>query len=532
MKKRLKGFLALTLIAALLSGCAGTDETSMQFNLSNDMPSTLTHDANREASFDANLYFVSADRRNLSVETRSIACSGSMSRAEAALRAMEDGPVNSALLASVPETLSFSGIELSQDACNVYFRGSASDSTEWLILRAAVAATVYAAEGISTVNMFCNGTVPGYAGRPLGALAPITVALGNYVTDLQRRYEPILQEPTEAGGRESNIVTLYFANMGNDFLIARNRKVAYDLSLGKADIVKLLLDELLQGDTGTKGLEPVLPADLQLARDPNIVYLNDLRQTPAPTETADKTPKDGPDASPTPEGSTVQQDRDESCVIELAFAEPAMEYDKNMMCGAITLMLTGYLPKVAGVKISIMETADNGVQSLRNLSENDYFVRGDFTDRIGCGIYLAFPDAESAVLDRVQRIVASASVYDPDARLLELFQGPADPGLMHPEFSSDVLDVYIKDDLAVVNWRAGFSQKLGELAQTQQTDAANGEQEKLFIFGVINTLTEIPGVERVWMLEDGKKIDDLVGELYLGNALLRNPGILINVSTP
>jgi len=529
MKKHLRELLALTLTAALLSGCAGTGETDMQLVLSNNMPSTLTRDTNREASFDANLYFISEDGRNLSAETRSIALSGGMSRAEAALRAMEDGPLSGVLYASIPETLRFSAIELSQDACNVYYTGSVEDNREWLILRAAVAATVYAAEGISAVNVFLNGMVPGYAGRPLGSLAPITGALDTYLSELKQRYELMPQEPTEAGGRESNIATLYFANMSNDFLIARNRKVAYDLSLGKADIVKLLLDELRQGDTGTESLEPVLPADLQFAEDPNIVYLNDPELTPKPTQMSDNESRDGTDASPMPEQPAVEKDRDEPCIIELTFMEPAMEYDPNMMCGAITLMLTGYLPNVTGVKISIIETADNGMELLKNLSENDCFVRGDFTDRIGYGIYLAYPDAESAVLDRVQHIVASASVYDPDARLLELFKGPADPGLMHPKFN--VLDVYIVDDLAVVNWEAGFAQKLGELAQTQQTDAANGEQGKLFIFGVINTLTEIPGVERVWMLEDGQKIRS-VEDLYLGNALLRNPGILINVDTP
>jgi hypothetical protein len=529
IKKHLKGLLALTLTAALLSGCTGTGETDMKLTLSNNMPPTLTRDANCESNFDASLYFVSEDELNLSIETRSIALSGGMSRAEAALRAMEDGPVSGVLNASIPQTLNFSGIELSQDACNVYFTGSVADNKEWLILRAAVAATVYAAEGISAVNVFLNGMVPGYAGRPLGALAPITGALDTYLSELELRYEP--QDTTEAGGRESNTATLYFANMGNDFLIARNRKVAYDLSLGKADIVKLLLDELRQGDTGTESLEPVLPADLQLAWDPSIVYSSDPEPTPSPTQTPDKTLLEDPDVSPMPEEPVIDKDRDEPCVIELAFMEPEMEYDPNMMCGAITLMLTGYLPKVTGVKISIVKTADNST-SIQNLSENYYFVRGDFTDRIGFGIYLAYPDAESAVLDRVQRIVASASVYDPDARLFELFQGPADPGIIYPLYTaSDVLDVYIKDNLAVVNWGAGFAEKLGQLAQTQQTDAANGEQEKLFIFSVINTLTEIPGVERVWMLENGKKIES-VDKLYLGNPLLRNPGILINVTTP
>jgi hypothetical protein len=533
MKKHFKTHLALVLIAALLSGCTGTNETDLKLTLSNKMPSALTRDLNREASFNAKLYFVSEDERNLSPETRSIALSGSMSRAEAALRAMEDGPVSGVLLASVSETLCFSGIELSQDACNVYYTGSVADNKDWLILRAAVAATVYEAEGINAVNVFLNGIVPGYAGRPLGSLSPIPGALDTYLSELKQRYELMPQEITEAGGRESNIATLYFANMGNDFLIARNRKVAYDLSLSNADIVRLLLDELRQGDTGTESLEPVLPADLQLAQDPNIIYFNDPGLTPTPTQTPDSTTADDPEASPMPEEIVVKKDRDEPCVIELTFTEPAMEYDPNMMSGAITLMLTGYLPKVKGVKISIIKTADNGRKAAHNLSENEYFVRSDFADRIGFGIYLAFPDAESSVLDRVQRIVASASVYDPDARLFELFQGPADPGLMHPkEFTaSDVLDVYIVDNLAVVNWKAGFAQKLEQLAQTQQTDTIHGDPEKLFIFGIVNTLTEIPGVERVWMLEDGQKIR-AVADLYLGNALLRNPGILIDVATP
>ncbi|MCE5235530.1 MAG: GerMN domain-containing protein [Clostridiaceae bacterium] len=526
----LRKLLALALAAALLSGCMNTGEVSGELTLSTDMPPVLSQDENRESSFEARLYFVSEDGRNLSAETREIGCNGSMSRAEAAIRAMEDGPVSEALHRSIPQTLRFTGIELSRDACNVYFNGMFQEIREWLILRAAVSATVYAAESISAVNIYLNGTEPGYEGRPLGALAPLSGALDTYLSDLKQQYEVLPQEHTEAGSLATNTATFYFANIDDTLLIARTRKVAYDLSVGKAGIVKLLLGELLQGDAGSKGLEPVLPADLQLAEDPAIVYLNDLGQSAQPQPSA--TPTGGAEEPPLPGEPTVTpQDRDEPCIIELVFQPPAMEYDEGMMCGAITLMLTGYLPKVRGVKISIAETDADGVTAERSLSQNEYFTRAEFTGRIGHGIYLAFPDAESAVLDRVKRMVASASVYDPDARLAELFKGPADPAVMHPLFSaSDVLDVYIINDLAVVNWRAGFTEKLAELSEMGNTDAAGGNQMKLFIFGVINTLTEIPGVERVWMLEDGKKLES-VNELYLGNALLRNPGILISVST-
>ena len=531
-KTNCKRLFALVLAAALLSGCTRKNEVSGQLTLSEGMPSALSRDANRESSFEAKLYFVSEDGRNLSAETRTINCDGSMSRAEAAIRAMQEGPVSDALQDSVPYSVRFSGIDLSTDACNVYFTGEFDEIDEirdWLTLRAAVSSTIYAAENIGTVNVYLNGTVPGYQGKALGALAPIAGALDTYLSDLRQRYEVFAQAQTEPGARETNIVTLYFANTDDTLLIARNRKIPYDLALGKAGIVKVLLSELLQGDIGAHGLEPVLPADLQLAQEPSVVYLSDLQKEATFSAASETEPSVS--LSPDPNAQeTLAQDRNEPCIIELVLQQPTMEYNEQMMCGAITLMLTGYLPKVAGVKISMTETSQSGIQAVRNLSEGDYFTRDDFSGLIGRGIYLAYPDAEGAVLDRVERVVASASVYDPDARLFELFKGPADPGVMHALFSEqDVKDVYIVGDLAVVNWNAGFAEKLKKIAETEQMYVAGGGQEVLFVFGVINTLTEIPGVERVWMLEDGQKLG-MVENLYLGNALLRNPGILINVT--
>ncbi len=531
-KSNCKRLFALVLATALLSGCTKKSEVPGQLILSEGIPPALSRDENRESSFEAKLYFVSEDGRNLSAETRTVNCDGSMSRAEAAIRAMQDGPVSDALQDSVPHSVQFSHLDLSTDACNVYFTGEFEETDEireWLTLRAAVSATVYAAENIGTVNVYLNGMVPGYQGKALGALAPIQGALDTYLSDLKQRYEVLAQEQTEAGARESNTITLYFANMDDTLLIARNRKIPYDLALGKAGIVKALISELLQGDIGTKGLEPVLPADLELAQEPSVVYLSDLQKEAAFSASSETEPQGSPSPDPNVQEPLVQ-DRDEPCIIELVLVPPTMEYNEQMMCGAITLMLTGYLPKVVGVKISIVETSQSGVETLRNLSEGDYFTREEFSGLIGRSVYLAYPDAEGAVLDRVERVVASASVYDPDARLAELFKGPADPGVMYALFSEqNIKDVYIVGDLAVVNWNAGFTEKLKKLAETEQMYTAGGSQEVLFVFGVINTLTEIPGVERVWMLEDGQKLG-MVENLYLGNALLRNPGILINVT--
>ena len=138
MKIHYKRLFALVLAAAFFSGCANKNEVSGQLSLSKGMPPALSRDANRESAFEAKLYFVSEDGRNLSVETRTVNCDGDMSRAEAAIRAMQEGPVSDVLKGSIPRGIQYSGIDLSRDACNVYFTGEFKEIREWLTLRAAV----------------------------------------------------------------------------------------------------------------------------------------------------------------------------------------------------------------------------------------------------------------------------------------------------------------------------------------------------------------------------------------------------------
>ena len=51
-------------------------------------------------------------------------------------------------------------------------------------------------------------------------------------------------------------------------------------------------------------------------------------------------------------------------------------------------------------------------------------------------------------------------------------------------------------------------------------------RETLFIYGVVNTLTDMPMISSVWMLENGEKIAQ-VNNIYLGGALVRNPGLIV-----
>ena len=100
--------------------------------------------------------------------------------------------------------------------------------------------------------------------------------------------------------------------------------------------------------------------------------------------------------------------------------------------------------------------------------------------------------------------------------------------MLYPLFTADdIQSVYVIGDLAVLNWQRGFAEKLTALMEAEDFNLPKERRERLFIYSVVNAISEIPGIQRVWMLEDGKKLG-AVKDIYLGNALMRNPGIMID----
>lgn len=520
--KRLRAIIALAMVM-LLCACSIQTQYNEDLPLSTAMPPEPA--ANQDAPFEAALYFIAADGRNLAVEYRTVEREEGTSYAYSALQELMKGPQSTALTPSIPEGLMLDAVELSTDACNVYFTGTfPAIIQQWLVARIAVAATVKAAEGIGSVNVYFNQMEPGYAGRPLGALLPVQDALDVYLNNLRQEYEVLSQTPEgEAGSYETRLATLYFADSNVEWLLCSNREVYYSRSERMGAIAKTLVDELLKGATGDSELEPVLPAELTLAQMPRIYY-------PDTGEYDDQAAAAGNDTNEPvlsqfttgifQAGAGIEN---RECIIELVFNELEQEYNEDIMCGALVLTLTGFIPNVKGVKISFVK--EDG--TLDTLGNGAYFKRSDFTHLIGHTIKLAFPESDGLALNSVARVVGQSKVYDPYARLCELFEGPADPGVLYPLFiCDDIESVYAADDLIVINWRAGFSEKLKNMVNSEAFAVPKSCRERLFIFSVVNTLTELPGINRVWMLEDGKKLNTPVS-LYLGNPLLRNPGLII-----
>ena len=172
-----------------------------QLPQSTALPPPTLSDEPRSAHLE--LYFLMADSR-LGAEQREITWKTGTSRAKAAVEALCAGPNNPSFNPVVPSSLRLVDVELSGGICTVDFSGTLSNDRELLIMRAAIAATVFANEGSLYTDVLINGVQPGYKGRPLGIQKPVEIPLDSYISALEKEYQAYEQEELpEAGAFET-----------------------------------------------------------------------------------------------------------------------------------------------------------------------------------------------------------------------------------------------------------------------------------------------------------------------------------------
>jgi len=396
------------------------------------------------------------------------------------------------------------------------------DDETWLKLRASVAASLMATETIKTVNIRFFEMERGYYGYPLGgAEAPKDLSL--HVRSTKSTYASYLAfgagiEIDEDTEYLTETVTLYFPVSGEDELLAaRGVEITYPERITKSELTEVLIEALAAGDP-EKEYDAPLPESFALACPPAVTYSGY-------TETG-------------------EPDENSTCTIEIVIEPIEEEYDPTALCSVLTLTVAGFIPNVTGVRVSVGEMTeiesetvpDSETQAEETLPQTELhivetlggktFTCSDFSGKIGDIVYVYFPNADGNVLFSVLRLIPHAKVNDPLTRLEELFSDSAGPGIPYSVFTAaDIDSIYVVDGIAVINWKAGFSEKMRVYLDKDHAIAAE-RRESMLIYGIVNTLTDIPEVSSVWMLENGQKLG-AIENIYLGNKLVRNPGLIV-----
>ncbi len=522
MKRRIIALiLALAICLSLLSGCMSDAGYTPALELSQNEPPKQGEGTLGSGEFEASLYFVNEDGTRLVCEKRTISCGEGESMALCTVEALLEGPETPTYQRSVPSRLSLEKIEQSMNICNVYLDGGfPGDESEWLTARFAIAATLSDTLGIEAINLLYNNKEQGYNSHALGEARYSGESLDGYLEEMAEQYPSYSGEIMQY---VNQYITLYFTNKDCTLIAAHSTEFAVSPSASVTDVVAMLTEKLAAGVLGDSSLEPVLPADFSLAEEPKIgIYGMEDYNTATTAEPQNETSTedqngDEPSASPTPAQALPLY---APKVIYLTIREPGSEYSERLLCASLTLTLTGYLPGMSGIVLYVQREDGTRVQLM---SEYDYLTRDLFSDMLGTSVPADCPDESGTLLTRQSEIVPSADADDLTKRVLTLIDAQGSSGLgFAPLSKEDVERVYLSDGIAVIEWKEGTGEKLKAALEGEE----NADRlEMLIIYSFVNTLTEIPYIKKVWMSEGGQKMG-LINNIYLGNALLRSPGLM------
>lgn len=522
MRRCIALILALAVCMGIFSACINEDSYPPALELSSDVPPRQGEETLAQGEFEATLYYINEDGTRLAGEKRTVRCEEGESMALCTMRALMDGPQSQSLERSVPYKLKLDKIEKSMGICNVYLSGGfPGRESDWLIARLAIAATLSDTLGIQAVNVLYNGKEQGYNSNAIGEARYLGQSLDKYAEDMAEKY------PDRSKGSMSEVVkyidqyvTMYFTNAERTLIAAHSVQLSVSSEASVTDLVTILTGKLAAGISGEDALEPVLPADFTLAREPRIGVAGMEEDEPKETDAADSGSKKNPTPTPSPSSLPLFAPK----VIYITIKQPKNDYDERLMCAALTLTLTGYLPGISGIVLYV--EAEDGTRTKLN-EDVDYLTRDMYTDMLGTSVSVDYPDENGSMLKRENKIVPSSDEYDLTKRVLTLIDAQGSSGLgFAPLSRDDVERVYLADGIAVIEWKEGFTDKLKEALGYESAESAD-RLEMLIIYSFVNTLTELPYIKKVWMSEGGEKLG-MINRIYLGNALLRSPGLTGN----
>lgn len=160
-------------------------------------------------------------------------------------------------------------------------------------------------------------------------------------------------------------------------------------------------------------------------------------------------------------------------------------------------------------------TADGGI--IGYLSDRDINLPTDTYSSETRAVTLYFPQKDSQKLVKEIRTIRVTD-QQPIARYIinELIKGPGHEN-MTEALSKDtvLLSVETSDNICFVNFKANFLDK----------NSGSAEEEKLAIYAIVDSLTELEQIQRVQFLMDGKKVDNF-GNINIGSMFGRDESIM------
>jgi len=466
---------AVSLIIAgafLLTGCASiVKEDAKQTEYASNLAQVYQQvDLSPAIEKTPALYFLNADATTLVAETRSITIEQNTRPERQVVEELLKGPADENLL-PVAAGVELDSIETMYNVVNINLSASQEKSEDQIFtLCLALANTLSEFLNVNYVNVCVNGRAAGYQGEPVGALTKNQGVIADEIAR-QAQHATTAEIPT----------VLYFLDNSEKYLVPEVRSVQYE----GGNYVSKIIEELANGpeemyfyrqsvDSSIRVMgEPVIETD---ALGENILVI-DLNKSP------------------------------------VVFTQ-GFEDGESLATASIVYSLLGFFPNADKIRFTV-----NGVQ----VSDKVY-SKEEFKSYIGATVRLYFPNADSTKLMAVDRTISQGIASFPSTIVNELISGPAetDSSDLWPAFPDgvspkDVKEVYIANDIVVVDFNSSILDKLKNMSS---------EDETLMIYSIINSLTYLTDIRLVQFLVDGKRTQYISNTIDVRDPMMKNPGII------
>lgn len=511
IKRTLVSALCLTLCLCLCGCVAGVDALNKTSSVTLP-PAQVEYDAptgdtNQETAQSVLLYVPSAAGTRLIAQTEKIVLSAARHPAEATLRRLFAFAGNDSAQSLSPDvTLQLSTVnpvEISGDTATVNLAASAlslSHSDLYVVCQA-IANTLTQWGDIRYVNVLVSSIQPGL---DVGASVPAGCFAANAADTIDAMLTASqTQSAAPADRRISLNATLYYPTYSGKGILAETRTLSF-AGRDKGEMIKTLLSALSQG-AQTLGNTPAMP-DLS-------AYLT--------------------------EAAAVQEIAVSGgqCAV-LRFTQSfndvliAAGIPRSVMMAALTYTLTTFVPGLSGVTAyigdelvsvvvpgGVYEGADEPVNF-----QNGVMRRSDFSHFLLSNCTLYFSDG-AGHLTAVQRPIPYYETRSARYLINCLMQGP------QPCDNAPGIQTVLPDTLGdadVLGLGLSGTTLLLNLSQHAAADMAQVEptSERLMVYALVNTLTELRGVSGVCFFFAGAQRDSLAGVIYWPGVFLRDGSIV------
>ncbi len=441
------------------------------------------------------LYYIGGDQRELVPLTRPLLAEGDDALIEAVVERLLTDPGRDDARAVAPEGTRLLSCELANGIATVNLSADARNQTPESLayMRAAISNTLVRLGGVQYVNVLVTGQVESASSEeplPPGLLPGAGNDLAAVWLGVQADAERLRRDSTPA--QLDAYAALYFASTQNERLIPEAKRVRYSSD----DLILQLLRELVLGPVGLTAARGVLPEDLEpIAGAPFVTTSGDGRRLIVLPFNEDF------------EGEMTGRNR-----------------SLQQIYGALTLTLCRFVPEIEGIQVRVGERVVDSVRLPTGevqLFEGGVMTTSDFSPLVGdlARVYLANEDGKLAQVSRAMDPYASKQ---PRALIEQLIAGPLEGEALQAVVpqgvtAADVLGVRVEDDTVLVNLSSNFYRCCQSLS---------AQQERLLVYAIVNTLTELDGLRKVRFFVEDETLDTLAHGIYLHGSLIRNPGLI------